>query len=200
MKMKRFFNFCFCSIICFLSAQAWSCPLSYSITKNVYLFSTYFEMEGNDWYEGRVIKNHINIRTVYDLYDRCGGHEGQGICQILSLGTLFSWAKDIDIYDAEGARIGFIDGQLLTTTAAKYGFYNQSNELVANAYLDWNCSAFTIMTPSERTIARLKRTFILNDIDSWEVVAYEPELLDLRILKVFSSFVIDCQGDFKEDH
>ena len=198
--MKNTFKFCFLGCICLLGAQAWASPLSYTITKNVYLFSTYLELDGNDSYEGRVIKNHLSIRTIYDLYGRNGEYEAQGVCQILSLGALFPWAKDIDVYDANGNRIGFIDGQLLTTTAAKYSFYNQSNEIVANAYLDWNCSAFTIMTPNEKIVARLKRSFVLEDIDSWKVVAYDSELLDLRIIKVFSSFVIDSQGYFKEDH
>ena len=187
------------SLLLLISYQAWSQPYSYTITESPYLFSTYFEMQGKDLYEGRVVKNHINLRTVYNLFDHNGLNEAQGICQILSLGALYPWAKDIDVYDAKGEKIGFIDGQLLTTTTAKYNFYDECDQYVASAYLDASSSGFIIMGENERTIARLKRNFILDDIDSWEVDHYDQDILDPRILKIFSAFSIDFQEYFKED-
>jgi hypothetical protein len=183
---------------CFQQLEAH--PLSYTITASPYLVSTYFEMYGDNRYEGRVIKNHINVRTAYDLYDPMGNYQAQGICQVLSLGFFYAWAKDIDIYDAQGERIGLIEGQLLTTTSAKYSFYNQDDELLADAYLDCKSSGFTVMTPDGRTIAKLKRQFIQDDIDPWEVVIYETHLLDKRIFRIFSAFAIDFQEHFKEDN
>ncbi len=174
-------------------------PVSYTISESQYLWSTYFEMHGTEGYSGRVVKNHYNIRTVYDLYDPMNRFEAQGVCQVLSLGALYPWAKDIDVYGAQGEQIGFIDGQLLTTAAAKYGFYNIWGTLVANAYLDAQSSGFTIMTPDERTIARFKRNYIQDDLDYWNVDIYDSNVVDLRILKVFSGFAIDFQEFFKED-
>lgn len=194
--MKPFFPLLF---LIYLSA-AWSSPLSYTISENPYLFSTYFEMEGKGRYEGRVVKNHLNLRTIYELYDPSSLFEAQGICQILSLGSLYPWAKDIDVYDEKGEKIGMIDGQLLTTTSAKYNFYNGRDQLIATAYLDLSCAAFSIMGEGDRTIARLKREWIPDQIDSWEVVLYDERPLDPRILKIFSAFAIDFQAYFKEDN
>ena len=184
---------------CFARPIRQPIPYSYTITESPYLFSTYFEMQGKNRYEGRVIKNHFNLRTIYDLYDPEGHYEAQGICQLLSLGAVYPWAKDIDIYDDRGEKIGFIDGQLLTTTTAKYDLYNRFDQFVASAYLDRSCSGFTVMGEQEQTIAQLKRNFVQGDIDSWKVVIYDPKFLDQRILKIFSAFAIDFQEYFKED-
>ncbi len=174
-------------------------PFSYTISESQYLLSTYFEMQGKEGYCGRIVKDHFNIRTVYDLYDPRNRFEAQGVCQVLSLGALYPWAKDIDVYDRYGNKIGFIDGQLLTTAAAKYGIYNARDVLVANAYLDAQSSGFTIMTPDERTIARFKRNYIQDDLDFWNIDIYDTNAIDLRLLKVFSGFAIDFQEFFKED-
>ncbi len=195
--MKVLFSLC---LLLFSSCHSLeSRPISYTITSSPYLVSTYFEMYGDNYYEGRVVKNHINVRTVYELYDPKGHYKAQGVCQIFSLGFFYAWAKDIDIYDAQGERIGFIDGQLLTTTAAKYSFYNQNDKHLADAYLDCKCSGFTIMTPDGRTIAKLKRDYIQDDVDPWKVVIYEKNLIDERIFRIFSAFAIDFQEHFKED-
>lgn len=189
------FIFLLLSFRCLVEAGS----LSYTISESQYLWSTYFEMQGKEGYFGRVVKNHYNIRTVYDLYDPMNHFEAQGVCQVLSLGALYPWAKDIDVYGAQGEQIGFIDGQLLTTAAAKYGIYNAWGTLVANAYLDAQSSGFTIMTPDERTIARFKRNYIQDDLDYWNIDIYDSNIVDLRILKVLAGFAIDFQEFFKED-
>ena len=189
-----------CLLILFIAGvQAWPCSILYTITKNVYFGCTYFEMDGKDQYEGRVAKNHFSLRSIYDLYDPLGKYEAQGICRLLSLGALAASFGEIDVYDASGALIGFIEGRLWTVSAAKFSFYNSFNEPIANAYLDWNCSSFTIISLNGQTIARLKRIFVRDDIDHWEVAIYKPELLDARVIKVFSSYTIDKHGYFKED-
>lgn len=176
-------------------------PLSYSVVEHPYRFSTYFEMQGKNGFEGRAIKNSFALRTVYDLYDSAGNYQAQGIIQSLSLGSVFAWGKDIDIYDDLGKPIGFIDGEVLTTASAKYTIYNEKKEWVATAYLDYSCNGFVVMAAKgERTIANLRRNFVSNVTDHWDVVLFEPEAIDLRILKVFSSFAIDYQEYFKEDN
>jgi len=196
--MIRIFLSLFATLLCAVQIQAQA--LSYTISESQYLWSTYFEMQGKDSYIGRVVKNHYNVRTVYDLYDSKNRFEAQGVCQVLSLGAVYPWAKDIDVYDQYGLKIGFIDGQLLTTAAAKYGFYDSRDVLVANAYLDVQSSGFTIMTPDERTIARFKRNYVQDDLDYWNIDVYDAEAIDMRLLKIFSGFAIDFQEFFKEDN
>jgi len=178
--------------------QAFADPYSYTVTEHPYRFSTYFEMQGKNGFEGRAIKSALTARTTYDLYDAAGVYEAQGIVQALSLGSLFAWGKDIDVYDAKGIQIGFIDGQALTTASAKYSFYDGSNKLLAIAYLDYQCSGFVVMA-GERTIAHLRRNFVEHVTDHWDIKLYDPSAIDLRLLKVFSAFAIDYQEYFKED-
>lgn len=175
-------------------------PFSYTIVEHPYRFSTYFEMQGKNGFEGRAIKNTLAVRTAYDLYDAAGIYQAQGVVQALSLGSLFAWGKDIDVYDPQGKQIGFIDGEALTTASAKYTFYNEKNVSVATAYLDYSCSGFVVMAkPGERTIAHLRRIFVDHVVDHWDVTLYEPQAIDMRLLKVFSAFAIDFQEYFKED-
>lgn len=173
---------------------------TYSIVEHPYRFSTYFEMQGKHGFVGRSIKSKAAIRTCYDLYDADGVYQAQGIIQILSLGSLYPWGKDIDIYDPSGKHIGFIDGSVLTSASAKYCFYDENNEWVATAYLDYSCSGFVVTSAkNERTIANLRRNFVDNALDHWDITFYEPGSLDLRLLKIFSTFAIDHQEFFKED-
>ena len=189
------------AFLVFCCIGAFAEPFSYSIVEHPYRFSTYFEMQGKNGFEGRAIKNTLALRTAYDLYDSGGNYQAQGIVQSLSLGSVFAWGKDIDIYDALGKHIGFIDGEVLTTASAKYTIYNEKKEWVATAYLDYSCSGFVVMAAKdERTIANLRRNFVANVTDHWDVVLYEPEAIDMRILKVFSAFAIDYQEYFKEEH
>lgn len=157
-------------------------------------------MQGKSGFIGRGIKKSLTVRTTYDLYDANGEHEAQGIVQAVSLGALFATCKDIDIYDPTGERLGFIDGEVLTTASAKYTFYNQENEPVATAYLDYSCSGFILMEyKTERTIGHLRRNFVENVTDNWDIKLYEPNVIDMRVLKIFSIFAIDFQEYFKED-
>ncbi len=194
--MKQFLS----NLFSFVALIGFAEPITYTIVEHPYRFSTYFEMQGKNGFEGRAIKNTLAVRTAYDLYDAAGAYQAQGVIQALSLGSLFAWGKDIDIYDPMGKQIGFIDGQALTTASAKYTFYNNKNIAVATAYLDYSCSGFVVMAhPGERTIAHLRRIFVDNVVDHWDVTLYEPQAIDMRMLKVFSAFAIDFQEYFKED-
>ncbi len=186
------------ALIAFVSAFAE--PYSYTITEHPYRFSTYYEMQGKNGFEGRGIKNFAPIRTSYLLQDANGLEQAQGVVQTFSLGALFAWGKDIDIYDPAGRRIGFIDGEVLTTASAKYSFYDESNRWVATAYLDYSCSGFVLTSSqNERTIGHLKRKFVDNATDFWEVTIYDPGAIDLRLVRIFSIFAVDYQSYFRED-
>jgi len=188
-------------MFCFKAAFAGE-VLSYTITEKAYRFSTEFEMQSKERYLGTLVKKHfLQLRTSYDLYDPIGNFEAQGVCRILSLGAVYVWAKEIDVYDHEGYKLGMIDGQAWTAANAKFSIYDKKDNLIGIAYLDYGSSSFVIVDPanSKQVIAQLKRNFVQNTVDYWDVVLYDAASFDARILKIFSAFAIDFQEYFKED-
>jgi len=171
--------------------------IQYTIIKNPYAFSTYFELLRPDGYEGRVIKNAISVRSIYDLHDEEGVYEGQGICRLFSLGLLFSWARDIDIYDAEGESIGLICGRVWSGSKAKFEIYDVDENLVAIAYYNRNRSGFSLMKNGkvESLAGYLKRNPAFQSTD-WDLMLYDNSLMDRRILKIFSAFISDYQDTY----
>lgn len=167
----------------------------YSVIKNPYRFSSYFEMMGEKRYEGRVVSNFFHVRTTYDLYDTNGHYEGQGICRMLSLGALFSWARDIDLYDKSGFCIGMIQGSVWTASKAKFNLYDAQGVLIASAYQNNNASSFNLLdaSPLKRLVGVVKRNATA---DEWEVTLYQNDMVDHRILKIFSAFISDYQDNW----
>jgi hypothetical protein len=177
-------------------------PYSYAISEQAYSFSTYFEMQRKDGYDGTIIKKkYINLRTHYHLYDADGNYEATGICRFFSLGLFFVWGKEIDVYDSDGNWIGMIDGQMMTEASAKFSIYDASSNLMGIAYLDKGSSSFAVFDPDndKKIVAKLRRNFILDTVDNWDVAYYEPSRFDLRVMKIFSAFALDYQEYFKED-
>lgn len=174
---------------------------SFSISKKTYMFSTVFEIDSPELGASQLVKNKISLNTKYSL-ESDKGIEAVGTARILSMGSLFAWAKDIDIYDQKGAYVGMIDGEALTTAEAKFSFYDDQGNQVGIAYLDENKVGFTLVHPEKpaRVIARFSREYVPGTIDSWNVKVYHGEDIDMRLIKIFSAFAIDSQAEFKEDH
>ncbi len=174
---------------------------NYKVTRSDYTFSTIFDMAANEQSMGSVVKNIFHITTHYDAYDRFGLYEGQGICRVFCLGLFYAWGTEIDIYDVPGNKVGVIDGQVMTTEPAKFSFYDESGTRVAIASLDKNCMGFSIVDPenSAFVLAKLTRNFILDTLDNWDVVIYQPELISPRLVKIFAAFACDTQNKFKTD-
>lgn len=193
--MKRLFTILLLLCCMHMAAAA----RSFTVIEHPYRFSTYFEMQGKETYEGRVVKNAISVRTVYDLYNKEAEYIGQGICRLLSLGSIYPWARMVDLYDASGNTIGLIEGRVITTAKASYNLYDASGNNVGVAYLNLDCSSFTIHDAKERVIANLKRNFTSKAIDSWDVTIFDINNLDERILKLFAVFAVDHQEYFKAD-
>jgi hypothetical protein len=168
--------------------------LQYSVIKNSYVFSTYFEMIGPEDYEGRVTKNSVSVRNFYKYYNAEGGYRGQGITRLASLGPLYKWGADIDIYDEHGKKAGVIYGKLWSTAKAKFEMYNERHDLVAIAYYGYNREGFSLMKSGkiESLIGYMKAAPNTNI----EVVIYDREGIDERIIKIFSAFVSDFQKSF----
>lgn len=171
------------------------------IKRNDYTFSTVFEMISKDGLLGTAAKSVFRITTHYDLYDVGGNYEGQGACRFFCLGLFYTWGTEIDIYDAEGFTIGVIDGQAATSESGKFSIYDAEGNRLGIAYLDQNCSSFSIVHPdnSSRHLARLSRNFLENNVDCWDVIIYEPNAIPLKVIKVFAAFACDTQGKFKKD-
>ncbi|PCI93831.1 hypothetical protein COB11_04685 [Candidatus Aerophobetes bacterium] len=204
MKPKLFILLSVLFALCFSTSYAETVKNStryhFKVSKKEYRFSTFFEIDSEDAPRGNVKKSFFRMRTNYDLSD-INGWQATGIVRVMSLGLLFTWAKEIDMYDTTGQYIGMIDGQAMTTAAARYSIYDGSNNLVGIAFLDQNCSGFTITHPKSEayTIARLKRNFVQDTVDGWDIIVYEKDLIDARIIRIFAAFVCDYQNTFKTD-
>lgn len=175
--------------------------LSFDVNSQNYTFSTVFDFMGRHDYLGTAVKSVFHLRTHYDLYGVHGEYEGTGICRVLTLGAIYNWGREIDIWGPDGDYVGMIDGQFATEAKAKYSIYNGIGTRVGIAYLEKGSSAFTIVNPHNEfhRIAYLRRNFIPNETDYWSAVVYDEDAIDLRIIKVFAAFALDSQNSFKED-
>ena len=180
----------------------------YIVSEHAYTFSKAFHFDGQD--PGIVTKKHYvygNLRTHYDSYDRDGMYEAQGISRLFCLGTLFSWATEIDIYDADGKKIGMIDGQVATLCPARFSIYEYNpqsgkSKLVGIAYMDNRKTNLIICDPKKETreLATIRRHEILGAKDDWECIVFDKNVLDLRIIKIFMAFAVDHQEYFRADN
>lgn len=176
----------------------------FDIRRDPYQFATYFQINSNDTYIGSVKKSTFRIRKNYDLSNQ-HGWQATGVVRVFTLGAIYSWASEIDIYDTRGVKFGMIDGQIATTENAKFGLYEYDDEgnytHVGIAYLDGDFDSFTILYPDggPHPIAKLERCFTPggNGIDFWKIKVYHPESIDDRLIRIFAAFVIDHQDDFQ---
>lgn len=207
MKLHKYFSlfalFLF-SFSSYLQAAKFDYPQVYgfSIHKKPYAFTTYFEIESDHVPGGTLVKDFFSIHTCYDMYSHDGDYEGTGVCRLFSLGLLFSWATEIDVYDEEGTWIGMVDGQALTTAAARYTVYNGNGDRIAVAFVDYGGGGFTLVEPLNETriIASFKRNFIPDGIDFWNITVFEGKEIDPLIIKTFAAFAVDRQSAFREDN
>ena len=176
-------------------------PMNFKVYEQDYTFSRVFEMGSNEGLMGSVSKSFFRVRTNYDLYNRRGDFEAVGICRVLTLGLIYSWATEMDLYDHQNQWIGLIDGQMMTSSEAKFSIYDANYNRIGIAYLDNTFASFTIVDPkNERHILiSLKRNFIADTVDNWDVNIYERDVIDMRILKIFAAFAVDTQKCFKKD-
>ncbi|KTD01857.1 hypothetical protein OQJ19_12790 [Fluoribacter gormanii] len=175
-------------------------PYDFVVTKDIYKFSEIYQIKSpqKDTYPGSVKKSAFRIRTNYDLSNK-DGWQATGITRIISLGSLYPWAKEIDIYDTRGVQIGFIDGNLATLESAKFTIYDydesgKSTE-IGYAYANPSFDRFVILssTSNPHPIAELNRN--IGD-KTWEVSVHYPEKIDDRIIRIFAGFVIDYEDKF----
>ena len=182
-------------------------PYELKVTKSIFNFYENYEIyspstgsattDYSETYPGTVQKSAFRIRTNYDLSDK-KGWQATGISRILSLGSLYLWATQIDIYDNNGASIGMIDGNLATIESAKFSLYRYDELGVAHevavAVANQDFTQFTLTTEdSYQPIGELNRD---RAAGTWSVVIDTPNVIDDRVVRIFAAFVIDYQDKF----
>lgn len=203
--MKYSFIILYCLLIsacvATLKATEESEAINFHVTRSDYTFSTVFDMTSEKQNFGSIVKSIFHISTHYDAYDRYGLYEGQGICRMVTLGLIYSWATEIDIYNKQGIRIGMIDGQVMSAEPAKFSFYDAADNRLCIAYLDLNGMSFVLVDPENTSfvLARLTRNFILDTVDNWDIALYHPEKVSMKFVKIFAAFACDTQNSFKRD-
>ena len=166
----------------------------FTIQKQIYPLATFFSIHSEDIYRGVVKKSAFRLRTNYDL-SNVDGWQASGIKRVLSLGSVYSWATEIDIYDTNWNTIGMIDGQAATTAAARFSIYDKNGNLTAIAYLDHSLDHYVLAAPGSEMfpMARLDKEIQTLESDRWIVTVYESNQIDERILRIFAAMACDMQ-------
>ncbi|MGE3954938.1 MAG: hypothetical protein AB7F31_07135 [Parachlamydiales bacterium] len=166
-----------------------------------YTLGTEYQFTSNEGMGGMAKKRALSPWTSYYLYDNEGRYQGYGYIQLSLWGLFGAWGAELPVYDECGKSIGFIDGQAVTTAAARYTIYNGDGEKIGIAFLDSKKSGFTIVDgkTEQKTIAYLSRQFIPDAPDYWVVHVNDRAAIDERIIKVFAAFAVDKQTQFRKD-
>jgi len=172
----------------------------FKIQQKNYSFSSFFEIDSEDTYRGNVKKSQFRLRDNYDLSDK-NGWCATGVKRMLSLGSIYDWAAEIDIFGVNDEFLGAIEGKVLTTAKARFLLFDRNRKVVGIAFIDLDGKGVTITDPNNETytLARLTRNFVLDIQDDWSIVVYEPENLDDRLIRIFAAFCVDSQDSFHKD-
>lgn len=167
-----------------------------SIYEKTYPFATYFTIESQDTYRGSVKKSVFRLKTNYDL-SNVNGWQATGIKRVLSLGSIYPWATEVDIYNTIGEYIGMIDGQTVSTAAARFSIYDLNNTLVGIAFLDYSLNSYSIVYPDSEAfpIAELHRHHEVDGLNWWDIIIYDDTQIDERIIRIFASMVCDIHPE-----
>jgi len=194
------------NVVLFLSALLWPTlnfadsyqPEGYhfDIHQQIYPLATFFSIQSDDTYRGIVKKSVFRVRTNYDLSDQ-HGWQATGIKRVVSLGSLYPWATEVDIYDTTWQFLGMIDGQVVSTAAARFSLYNADGELVGIAYLDPSLDSYSIVYPYSEAfpIAALHRQRESNGEDWWKATIYDAHQIDERLMRIFAAMACDLQEE-----
>lgn len=176
---------------------------TWTVVKNAPLFTTSAEFNfktGNE-ITGKVVRTGLLCpRYYYDFFDAQGQFQMRGVTRAFSLGFLFAWGMEIDLYDAAEVYAGSIRGEMMTKSRAKFTFYGPAGETRSIAYLNAKKPNLLVVNPVDESqvIAELTgKTY--GDVSTWTVeVKYEPSAVDDGLMKIFSAFVADYDSSFSE--
>lgn len=200
------FNSLFLSLVLFAKllptqAQADNANPSLRVIKNRDFFSTTaeFDFKNDGVSTDKVIRTGgLSPRYFYDLFDADHNFQARGITRALSLGALYSWGVEIDLYDARESYIGLIQGEILTSSRAKFSFYNGQGRRTLIGYLNTETPEFLIVSAQDPgTLLAKLRIDNYGDVGSVEVgLIQASENIDERAFKIFSAFVADYSMEF----
>lgn len=166
-----------------------------------YALSKSYQIKSMDGSFGYLNSPKFSIRKSYQYYSQQGQLISTAELRLLSLGSMFTWAGALDIYDSNSNQIGTIEGSVLTLLPSKFCFYDADNSLIATAYMDMDCMGFTIVDPKDesRNIAFLDQIFVRGVTDYWSINVVDQTAIDPIILYSFCAFAIDHQSSFRKD-
>lgn len=146
---------------------------------------------------GKVVRTgNFCPRYYYDLYDAKNVLRVRGITRAFSLGLLCSWGVEIDLYQGE-AFVGRIQGEVFTSSRAKFAFYDARGDQTAIAYLNDESSDFLIVSATSKGILAELNGKPFGDASIWEIKPSKDFLeVDESALKIFAGFVADYQRSF----
>lgn len=175
-------------------------PYFFDIVKQNYHVGSEFTLLSKDIPPSRVKKSRFRIRTNYDLANS-DGWEATGITRFFSFGQFFKWAKQIDIYDTQWNYVGGIYGKMLTTATACYKICDFNDNCIAYSYVDRGGRGVVVQDRNMESniIFQMTRNYELDVEDMWNVAVFQPKHIDSRIIRIFSSFIVDLQDSFKKD-
>lgn len=186
-----------------LYADSQQSPLPDEITihKRAYTFSNHYEIDSDIGHQGNLVKTKLSLRTSYEYYTHEGELSSAAFLRVFSLGSLYTWAGVLDVYDTDGGRVGLIEGAVLTFQPSKFHLYDPVNQLVGTAYMDHDRMGFTLCDPVNemRTIATFRRVFVKDVVDHWVVKIHDRYSVDPRLIYSFAAFALDNQNDFRLD-
>ena len=178
-----------------------------------YEWSRYFEITEHDsttaLYSPRatVSRGRFSLlRTRYDMFNPEGLELAHADTRIFSTGKLFTWLMHLDIYAPDKTRLGAIRGELMTTSAARFGLYNEKLQRVAVAYLEqggYRCVLTTGDNYNQRigVMRRTRASYLIDEelsgvYDPWSIELFDGDAIDARTLALFAAFVADHQNNF----
>ena len=187
-----------CSFV-FLFASVYAENSSWNMTKNVspLSYKAEFMIKKRGISLGKVVRTGLlTPRYYYDLYDRDNVLQMRGVTRAFSLGFLFSWGMEIDLYEGEDCA-GKIEGRVLSSSRAKFAFYDALGRAVATAYLNDESSNFLLVSEqSEGNVFAELKGKAYGDASVWEMEFLNDPTVDEKALKIFAGFVSDYQKSF----
>lgn len=158
-----------------------------------YWFSTHYDIYSGDKWITTIEKDWFHMHTIWSLCDEKGEY-ANGAARLLSPGILLNSMREIDVVDFYKNNVGYIQGNFLTSAAAKYVFYDQYQHPYATAYIDQKRSSVNIVDyNNERSpIAIFRRTHIPGGDYYWTVKVVNERAIDPKTLYVFAGFITDA--------
>lgn len=179
-------------------------------------FSKEFTVLEKNWPQAVITTNRyfhgfnlFDWRTHYTLIDASTGEviaeavKNYGIFSFQgwmngSFWGLFKGAtlSDFDVYDGNGEYIGFIDGNLFTTSKAYFEFKDKEGATKSFAKEE-ESQIFIRDQKSNGVVGYMRREIVAQIKDSWKMKVKEG--VDQRVALIFAAFVVNNQAHFLVD-